>query len=357
MTTEACGTGGKITYYTQKDFERMINQGICYSIPIQVLHKIRDIEAQIKKNSVVQQKKFENKRFHVPKNNNWRDNPTHVKTHGDGKESQTVSGLEKKIGTSHVFKPTKPLVNSAEIPESTKLIQRIKLNLNKMSKQNYDKLQKEIIEDLKLLVTEFETGGDGRVYELINDLFHIISKTSDVKMSELYAKCYFDWVEEFEPTLFQQVIFQQVINDGIEEYCRLLMEFKLIEADKDSDVSCKYNRFISEHRGRIVFLIQYAKLQEELVGKLYSVLLNDLVNNIRTHVEDSNVSSLKKMFVDEWIEHVVLFLNLGGSMWIQHSTEEYKIKIHDVLEELSKTNVKEKPNMTVRSKFKLQGVL
>ena len=345
---------GKRTYYTQADFEKIINQGICYSIPVEVLHIIRDIDSRIKQKAVVQQKHFENKRFHVPKNNgNWKDNK---QVYGDGKEQSQNIG--KGIGTTHVFKPTTSLVN-ADATDNAKIIQRIKLNLNKLSQQNYDKLQKEIVEDLDVLLTDWEiknkTEDKNSCYNLINDLFHIISKTIDVKMSELYAKCYFHWVQMFEP--IYTVIFQQVIDDGIDEYCRQLTEFKLMDPDKDGDAFCKYNRFISEHRGRAVFLIQYAKLQGCIVKKLYNILKNNLISEIEFIVEDTEVSSLKKMFVDEWIEHVVLFLNLGETLWVDYSVNDYFIKVQTILENLSKTDVKKKPNMTVRSKFKLQGVL
>lgn len=337
---------GKRTCYTQGDFEKMINQGICYTIPNEVLHIIRDIDERIKQKAVVQQKHFENKRFHVPKHNGlWKDKP-----------SQNVSVEQTPVGKgNHSFKPTTPLLNVNDT-NNVKIIQRIKLNLNKLSQQNYEKLQEEIVEDLDVLLMEWETLGSQEGKVLINDLFHIMSKTTDLKMSELYAKCYFHWVQHFEPIF--SVLFQQVIEEGTVEYCRQLTEFKLIDPEKDGDAFCKYNRFITEHRGKAVFLIQYAKLAGEVsIGIMYNILKNDLIDKIKTFVKDTETTALKKMFVDEWIEHVVLFLNLGGKLWVDYSKNEYFHEIKAVLETLSQTDVKKNPNMTVRSKFKLQGVL
>ena len=339
--TEPAGKGKK-TCYTQADFEKMIHQGICYTIPIEVLHTIRDIDDRIRQKAVVQQKHFENKRFHVPKNNgHWKDNKQ-VHTEGKG------------IGATHVFKATASLVN-ANATDYAKIIQRIKLNLNKLSQQNYDKLQKEIVEDFGDLHVKWNEDREaGHIF--VRDLFHIMSKTTDVKMSELYAKCYFHWVQTADPIYTS--LFQQVIDEGTEEYCSQLTEFKMMDPDRDGDAFCKYNRFVSEHRGKAVFLIQYAKLiGDVLVGKLYGILKNNLVGEIRVYVEEVEASPLKRMFVDEWIEHVVLFLNLGGSMWVDYSVNDYFVKIQTVLDDLSQINVKQWPNMTVRSKFKLQGVL
>lgn len=344
VSTAAAGKG-KRTCYTQADFEKMIHQGICYSIPMDVLHTIRDLDIRIKQKAVVQQKHFENKRFHVPKNNGqWKDR---------GGSSEP---LGKGIGSTVSFKPTASLVNSGGATEHAKIIQRIKLNLNKLSQQNYDKLQKEIVEDLEILLTDWtqtEESKENQAHELIHDLFHIMSKTTDVKMSDLYAHCYFHWAQTLHATLFQQVM-----NEGIEEYCRQLTEFRLMDADRDGEAFCKYNRFVSEHRGRASFLIHYAKQsQGSMVGDLYNIMQNNLVSEIMEYVKDTQATALKKMFVDEWIEHVVLFLNLGGSLWVDYSVNDYFVKIQTVLETLSQTDVKQWPNMTVRSKFKLQGVL
>jgi hypothetical protein len=351
-TVSAAAAGkGKRTCYTQADFEKMIHQGICYSIPIDVLHTIRDLDIRIKQKAIVQQKHFENKRFHVPKNNGqWKDNRGSITGH-EAKEP-----LGKGIGSTVSFKPTASLVNSGGATEHAKIIQRIKLNLNKLSQQNYDKLQKEIVEDLEVLLTDWTQTEETRGHELINDLFHIMSKTTDVKMSDLYAHCYFHWANTFQT--LHAALFQQVINEGLEEYCRQLTEFRLMDADRDGEAFCKYNRFVSEHRGRASFLIHYAKQsQGSIVGNLYNVLKDNLVSEIMEYVQDTQATALKKMFVDEWIEHVVLFLNVGGSMWVDYSVNDYFVKIQTALVNLSQTDVKQWPNMTVRSKFKLQGVL
>ena len=229
-------------------------------------------------------------------------------------------------------------------------------NSSKVSgKRTNKRTDEEIVEDLDVLLTDLDlkdkNGGEHEGHILINDLFNIMSKTTDVKMSELYAKCYFHWVQTFEPIFV--VLFQQVIDEGIEEYCCNLTKFKIMDPDRDGDAFCKYNRFVSEHRGKAMFLIHYAKLQGGIVKNLYNILQNNLVGEIEFNVEDLEVSPIKKMFVDEWIEHVVLFLNLGGSLWVN----AYFVKIKTALEILSQTDVKRNPNMTVRSKFKLQGVL
>lgn len=347
--TEMAGSGKK-TYYTQSDFEKIINQGICYSIPVDILQTIRDIDNRIKQKAIIQQKNYENKRFHVPKNNgHWKDNKT------DGKIQSFLNSGSINSKTVREFKPT-TIISRTEITNNTKIIQRIKLSLNKLSQQNFEKLQKEIVEDIDVLLTEWETTDNEKTgYNLINELFHIISKTTDVKMSELYAKCYLFWVQYFENSY--STIFKQVIDEGIKEYCSQLNEFKLMDPEKDGETYCKYNRFVSEHRGKIMFLIHYAKQQGEIIGKLFTVLHDNLVGEIESIVEDKEVSALKKMFVDEWTEHVVLFLNLGGTIWVDYSVNSYFVKIQGVLETLSKTDVRQYPNMTVKSKFKLQGVL
>lgn len=334
--------------YTQGDFEKIINQGICYNIPVEVLRTIRSIDERIKQKASVQQKHFEHKRFHVPKNGgNWKgENPV-----------ATKNWTTKEPVKTGEFKPTASLVD-AKATDTAKIVQRIKLNLNKLSQQNYEKLQKEMVEDLDVLLTDLETKNknDKEVdFSLIGDLFRIMSKSNDIRMSELYAKCYFHWVQSFEPVF--SLLFQQVIDEGINEYCRQLKEFKIMDADRDGDAFCKYSRFITEHRGKAAFLIQYAKLQGGIVKRLYDILKNDLISEIEFYVEDVEMSPLKKMFVEEWIEHVAIFLNVGDTLWVNCSVNDYFVKIQGVLEKLSQTDVKRFPNMTVRSKFKLQGVL
>lgn len=322
---------GKRTY-TQQDFERMIHQGISYTIPTEVLHIIRDIDERIKQRTAVQTKKFENKRFHVPKNGQWKDNkPT---------EPQTV------------FKPTTVLPNKTDLTEHVKIIQRIKLNLNKLSLQNYEKLQKEITEDLDILLEEKDSE---EMILIITDLLNMMSKTTDPKMSDLQATCFLHWENTFSQHVADMAVFQQVLKKQIEQYCRQLTEFRLVDPDKDGDAFCAYNRFISEHRGKAVFLIHYAKRHPATAyrAELFRIFQEYLVEKIRISVqEDFTTDACKKMFVDEWIEHVVLFMNLGHELWEQQDANYIQVLVN-----LSQTDVKKHPNMTVRSKFKLQGVL
>lgn len=346
--------------YTQKDFEKMINRGISYTIPLEILHRIRDLDEKIKRKVAIQAKQYEVRSFrtHTSKPSNpahpWkRDNPA-------ADNSSTSSASHKNNSQIHFQTSSKGPPKEGR----DKIVQQIKLTLNKLSRPNYEKLQKEIMDLLSQLfepIVLYEPNTDEPdeesaaveedtelFHKTITDIYYILSKTTDVKMSEVYAELCASLIREQAHPLWKSVLQEQ-----IEQYCLQLQAIEAIDPDTDNDAFCLYTKRITDNRGKAVFLLQLTKLDviptETLMDLLQKRLLGPIHDCVFSTIEN------RKIFVDEWTEHVSLFVNLGKNFLKEKEAEKWDA-VTKQIQLLGQVVIKEHPNMTSRSKFKFKDL-
>ena len=333
--------------YTQKDFEKIINRGISYTIPLEILHRIRDLDEKIKRKVAIQAKQYEVRSFrtHTSKPSNpahpWkRDNPATDNSSASHKNTQI-----------HFQTSTKGPPKEGR----DKIVQQIKLTLNKLSRPNYEKLQKEIMDLLTQLFEEPDEADEGSAvvdeelfHKTISDIYYILSKTTDVKMSEVYAQLYASFICEHAHPLWKSVLQEQM-----DQYCLQLQAIETIDPDTDNDAFCLYTKRISDNRGKAVFLIHLAKIHVIPTETLMDILQNKLLGPIHECVF-STIEN-KKIFVDEWTEHVSLFVNLGKTFLKEKEAEKWDA-VTKQIQLLGQVVIKEHPNMTSRSKFKYKDL-
>ena len=345
----------------EKDFEKIINRGISYTIPLDILHRIRDLDEKIKRKVANQAKQYEVRSFrtHTSKPSNpahpWkRDNPA---TDNSSTSSASHKNTQIHFQTSSKGPPKEG---------RDKIVQQIKLTLNKLSRPNYEKLQKEIMDLLiKLfepIVQDNEPNTDEPdeesavveeedtelFHKTITDIYYILSKTTDVKMSEVYAELCASFIREHAHPLWKSVLQEQM-----EQYCLQLQAIETIDPDTDNDAFCLYTKRISDNRGKAVFLLQLSKLDviptETVMDILQKKLLGPIHECVFSTIEN------KKIFVDEWTEHVSLFVNLGKTFLKEKEAEKWDA-VTKQIQLLGQVVIKEHPNMTSRSKFKYKDL-
>lgn len=333
--------------YTQKDFEKIINRGISYTIPLDILHRIRDLDEKIKRKVAIQAKQYEVRSFrtHTSKPSNpahpWkRDNPA------TDNSSASYKNTQIHFQTSSKGPPKEG---------RDKIVQQIKLTLNKLSRPNYEKLQKEIMDLLTQLFEEPDEPDEESAvvdeelfHKTISDIYYILSKTTDVKMSEVYAELCASFIREHAHPLWKSVLQEQM-----DQYCLQLQAIETIDPDTDNDAFCLYTKRISDNRGKAVFLLQLSKLDVIPTETLMDILQNKLLGPIHDCVF-STIEN-KKIFVDEWTEHVSLFVNLGKTFLKEKEAEKWDAVMKQI-QLLGQVVIKEHPNMTSRSKFKYKDL-
>ena len=312
----------KTAYYTQKDFEQIINKGISYSISMDILNTIRKLEDKVKQSTAISAATISHRHTHIPQRQ---------QTHNSGGfDQQAVVAA----GSTDWKKP-KSLATTMVIKSSNPMNQ-MKLLLNKLSTTNYAKLKTEIMTLLESenLLTE-EAG---------KEILGFLSKTKEFSMSILYMELYSALVEAF-PTVFQPILddFWRIYEGD------LMNKIPGMAPDEENEEYLSYMKAISELRGQTIFLAHWCRHHSSPDQGVATI--NTLLRQIeRTLTEPSGRNKTK---IDEWTEQIYLWVKILGKDTIMNKDEA----IWKQMEILGQMNIKEAPNMTSRSKFKYQEIL
>ena len=238
-----------------------------------------------------------------------------------------------------------------------KIIQEIRIGLNKMTDKNYQKQRDEIREKIKSIAIEWETEegveseaeketGKDNYKKVAKTIFEIAS--TNKFFSKIYAQLYLELMQEF-------VFFQELLDTFIEGFINKLATIQYIDPDKDYDGYCLYTKQQDERKAMTGFLIHLAvgvleieKKGEEMVGKLERIVL-ELTEKVVGLIDGEN----KINEVEEITEILFLFFSLGA----KKLTEKWKQRglwndLVDKLTYMSKQKVKEHQSYSSRALFK-----
>ena len=186
-------------------------------------------------------------------NNTNTSNNNHVRING-------IRNPKSKIGEEHwdnikkndIFKKTEMV--KIEKSEIEKIIQEIRISLNKMTDKNYVKQCDEIKNKMKSIMDNEEENPEenpeenaqeetGKKVEKIKKeeewrkvgkiLFDIAS--TNKFFSKIYAQLYLELIEEF-------ALFQEIVDTFIEGFILKLQTIQYVDPDKDYDGYCKYTK-------------------------------------------------------------------------------------------------------------------
>ena len=303
-------------------------------------------------------------------NNTNTSNNNHVRING-------IRNPKSKIGEEHwdnikkndIFKKTEMV--KIEKSEIEKIIQEIRISLNKMTDKNYVKQCDEIKNKMKSIMDNEEENPEenpeenaqeetGKKVEKIKKeeewrkvgkiLFDIAS--TNKFFSKIYAQLYLELIEEF-------ALFQEIVDTFIEGFILKLQTIQYVDPDKDYDGYCKYTKQQDERKAMTGFLVHLAvgylalgKKGIEMVTKL-----RQIVTELTEKVVDLIDKESSANEVEEITEILFLFFSVGGNALINEwkKGEEWQGVSENILF-LSKQKVKEHPSLSSRALFKFLDI-
>lgn len=309
--------------YTQKDFENIINKGISYTIPMDILMTIRKLEEKVKQVTAASSATLSYRHTHHPpkinSNNNSTNNNSNSQSHSNPNEN---------------WKGAKPLSVTMAM-KSNNPMNQIKLLLNKLSRPNYQKLKGEImalLEEESVLTSE-----------VAKEMLVFLSRTKEISMSELYTEL-FAVLEDTFPT-----IFCPVLTDFWTQYeSNLLTKIPGVALDEENEEYSAMVKFTVELRAQTIFLAHWCRHHQ--CTEQGVAILQILFRQIEILFAD--LRGRNKNQVDEWTEHVFLWVKILGPGEIRQKVPD----LWQQVESYGQINIKNVPNMTSRSKFKYQQV-
>ena len=340
--------------YTIADFENFIFDGIAYTLPSTILDIIKGLERELAF-SVDNSSATNN--YSATHNNNTKkydksyNNTTNVnaknthssyngKRHAPNKAQYNNNKLVKDEDWEIIrnFKSTK--LESKEGVE--KMVNDIRLLLNKISNKNYETQIPVIIEAVKQFmetIINTETAYDDFA-KLIKIIFDIIY--TNKFFGELYAKLYYELI--VTDSRFMDVLKEQIGK------IKTVQDLTYIDPNKDYDGYCNYTKSNDGKKSFIAFLIQMNKCESAIFDYIIE-LLDYYVNMSMEYVDIEN----RMNEIEEMTERIFLIITKSEQVLIEHSYWKTDI-LHKIIV-LSQMKMKEHKSLSNRIIFRYMDII
>ena len=221
------------------------------------------------------------------------------------------------------FKITKleKKVNDTDI-----IVDKIRSNLNKLTKDNYELIKTEIID---LINNDVDTNKE-MLKEVVTCIFDI-GKTNFF-WSDIYAKLYKDLSDKFH--------LNEIYKVDINTYTELFKDIEYVDPDDDYNSFCKNNK-INENRKAFSKFLTFIMMEGLIEVSIVKNIVVDLLSKFNTFLNDKN----KVHELDEVIANILIFATFDNGCLCE-------LKLNDKIEEISNMNSKAYPGLTQKIVFK-----
>lgn len=221
------------------------------------------------------------------------------------------------------FKITKleKKVNDTDI-----IVDKIRSNLNKLTKDNYELIKTEIID---LINNDVDTNKE-MLKEVVTCIFDI-GKTNFF-WSDIYAKLYKDLSDKFH--------LNEIYKVDINTYTELFKDIEYIDPDDDYNSFCKNNK-INENRKAFSKFLTFIMMEGLIEVSIVKNIVVDLLSKFNTFLNDKN----KVHELDEVVANILIFATFDNGCLCE-------LKLNDKIEEISNMNSKTYPGLTQKIVFK-----
>ena len=211
-----------------------------------------------------------------------------------------------------------------------KIIDKLRININKITDKTYDILCKEIF---KLL----DEVSEDSFLKISNSIFDIISK--NIFYSNIYAKLYCELIYKYNN-------FKIILNNNIDNFIEKCEKISYCEPEENYDLFCENNKLNEQRRAMLLFYVNTHK---------YNIIDNNIIYNLIIDIQniiDKNLILDNSKIVEELFE--LLFIAITN---LDKSLDFKYIQIIDFINFKSKLKISNYKAFTNKSKFKCMDIL
>lgn len=233
-----------------------------------------------------------------------------------------------------------------------KLMNDIRISLNKISKQNYDVHRDTIIQYINVLITgSIEPESDSNAPLQQNELGQVANYIFDIAStnkfySELYANLYRDLITHFP-------IFKEIINGFIKQYLDGIECIQYVDQNTNYDNYCDNNKLNDKRRAMAAFIVNLM---------MNDIITKDVVLDIIIHLQRTVLKYIdepdKLTEVEEITENIFIFISMLSSQLSSFISEPNNVHqeksnyILNTIKTCSQTKVKDHKSISSRTIFK-----
>jgi hypothetical protein len=315
------------TTYSLDNYKNIIVSGYEYKLPETIINIITNLSNElgvafkenVKLTNSQEENIGENKKFSKRNFGNKRVKPVVDEEQWEKIKAFKSTQIEQKEGIE-------------------KLINDVRVCLNKISNKNYETHRDVIIQYIKEIIENKET--DLELLKIKKSIFEIAS--TNKFYSELYALLYKDLINTFE-------CFKENIEPFINEYIDSIQNINYVDPKVDYDKYCDYNKENDKRKAMSAFIVNLSKndIVEKNVVVDKIIYLEELVLN---YCDIEN----KINEVEEITEN--LFILVTKSLSIMNNEPKWEIVINNI-KHLAQMKSKEHNSLSSRALFKFMDIL
>jgi len=212
-----------------------------------------------------------------------------------------------------------------KLDDTNIIIDKIRSNLNKLTKDSYDIIKTEIIDLINNDVNNKEM-----LKEVVKCIFDI-GKTNFF-WSEIYAKLYKDLSIKYN--------LDEVYTVDINTYTELFDEIKYVDPDDNYNDFCRINK-INENRKAFSKFLTFIMMEKLIDAEIVKNLVLNLLDKYNLYLNDA----VKTHELDEVVNNILIFATFDKG-------ELCELKLNDKIEAISNTNAKSHEGLTQKTIFK-----
>ena len=319
--------------YSLSEIQTIIQNGIGYELPTTILQTLDRIEKEINNSSIKKMYSVSSVSTSAASSSSSSENIRHKVMPSKFTPSFRTNKDVPDLSWENIrnFKVTK-----IEKKEGTdKIINDIRICLNKMSNKNFDTQRTAILEFLKNLENNAED-----LQKVAMAIFDIAS--TNKFYSEMYAKIYKELLDLYP-------VFRNILDDFLLQFLNTVSDLKYVDPNIDYDAFCNYNKQNDKKKATAVFIIHMMKQTAILPTNVIDIL-HHLILKLETCMNADN--QLNE--VEEMTELVNLFVLEGYVFLSNYGSEGSDVWEKDILKirDFSKLKVKDKLSLSSRVIFK-----
>jgi len=300
MTTE-------LQIYNFNDIENISNEGFELHLPEETVNYIALIAEQV-------------------------GDPTYIRTpifykKSKKKTKQLTSEELDNFGPT-VFRKIESMDTTSDEFNCEKCMDTIKINLNKITSKNYDKL-KITIEDSLLELVKCDNDEE-KISKVCEYIFNYA--TNNKFNAKVYAELYIYLIEKFS-------VLKELFMKKFDNYVDMFKNIESGNQTEDYDNFCKLNKINEQRKSLSLFIVQLIKLNVIPASKISEIILNlqeDLMYSVEWNQETHKC--------EEICENIFIFVsNLTNELikeesWNTIYTNLVTVKSYDVKDVISMSN-------------------
>jgi len=337
--------------YSLSEIQVILQNGFEYTLPNTILQSLERIEKEIDNSSI--KKMYSASSSSINTNVNISNKNTDY-LNIRNKHSSNISSVSSSNNSTTKFKD-KDLswenirnfkVTKMEKKEGTdKIINDIRICLNKMSNKNYEIQRTAILEFLHNM---------GEPEDCHEDLQKVASAIFDIAStnkfySEMYAKIYKELMDVYP-------IFRNILDDFLLQFLNTVSDLKYVDPNIDYDAYCNYNKQNDKKKATAVFIIHMMK-QTVILPKHVLDIIHHLIQKVDANMNTENqLNELEEMteLLNLFILEGYVFLSSSDSIEqiCKENWQSDLVKIHD----FSKLKIKDKLSLSSRVIFKYMDI-